>query len=293
MSVELQTSVREEPPGRGSEYAIEQVLLSSDPIARKNSTRQYARFIVGAYRERGVPTAEIEELTPEKERRALEGIMEAQHLLVAREHGEVVGILAYSILDRQSHPGVFERLDIMPAHINSRHESAKRIKQALTEIDGVFVTNEMIVAKEKRGNGVSHILREKAFESLKGQNVAVVGEILSRSSVEQRLKLPGPTVWAGECLNPEEIPGHLIEHELKQISHIIGRAYVATFHPHTLDTHDSDGIFRSEMFEVPARPATEPVRNSIRTALQKIIYRQAQAQRDTIYSAMAVTLCAL
>ncbi len=192
-----------------------------DGTKKQEALKAYSRFIVAGYR--NVPQDKIEKLLPSQEIDAVDGLMQATNLSTLHKDGELAAVLAYSVLTPNRHHSFYNH---MLYESESNIKSNRRIKNSLSRIEGVFMTDEMVVAAEHRGKGYSHFLREQVLKSLLLKQVVMVGEIISPYSAVQRLRQPGSTtIWAGEYINEHmrKTPDDLSVPEVQSAADRVGR----------------------------------------------------------------------
>lgn len=267
--------------GEKKSMNLEVITLPSDVQQKRNLLTEYAPFIHYAYAKKYIPW---EQLAQEKKDIAIGGLMEADKLVVARdEDGIVRGLLAYTILSREKNSPFFHHVDTSPYWQQDRDA----LRNALADIESIFITNEMVVDKEHQGNGLSHEMREYAFKNLSGQTIALIGEIQSYKSLKQRKKAGGATWWSGEIVYGSENAAHITS----QLAHALGRAYIATFHQQRLQDYEStpDGIFPSDLFEQKVEEPKQLENDYVRRAFRHLLLAQELIPNEAL-SAIAVTI---
>lgn len=294
MSIAKIAATEKEPPGRGlasrgelvGNYQLQKIILPTDHAERLSYIKDnYAFFIHNAYT--NYPLDSESQLADHKREIAAMGLAEAEQLVEARENGELVGVLAYTDYTRETHPEKFEALSETNKHI-ARRQRRVEFQGLDDQIEHIVHIAELAVRKDKRGNGVSPAMREVMTGGVRGQLVMEIGEIQSASPLKQRLKLPGPTYFAGRLLNLTEdnLPTGFSIDEMKAYVHTKGYLYADT-QPHS--GYDRNGIIESSLFELPASmPERLPLSMDEQQAMQTIMDRQRKTGK--ICSAVAVTL---
>ncbi|HUD44063.1 MAG TPA: hypothetical protein VMR41_00820 [Patescibacteria group bacterium] len=246
---------------------------------RQAIARPLASLVASAYRGALVDPVE---LTSGKVVSAISGIVSADKLLVLYDKGieNPTALLATTILTPESNPEFFSKLDFSPKSYALSEQEANSVSQLLQKIDGLFITNEMVVDYRFRQNGHSKRLRKIMLDNLREQgksNIVMFGEIQNPSSIAQRLKYEDTlTVWAGHPLIGEKPRTDISFKTAIVAADIISRAYVMTNYPYLLPYYNN-GILPSEMFDSPARMPIKPKFENpyLYDALQVIVDRQS------------------
>lgn len=264
-------------------YTMTKVVLPTVPEVKEQLLRErYSRFIHFSYI--GKPIDYEQELREDLMENAARSIMRADMLIEAREEGKLIGILAYSTYTRYNASEIFEEFAARRQTIG-RRDIALKHSQLDTAIGAVFIVDELVVDVSKRGNGVSELMRRSMTEEFAGQTVAEMGQIQSVSPLRQRLKLAGPTYFAGEVLNEENLPEGFSCDEFKGFAYQYVQWYANRLYGAELDR---DGTIISNLFDLFAREPNLTMKEKEARAMRRILNRQNQTGQ--ICSAIAFTI---
>lgn len=294
----------DEPPGRGPELVLTTYPVPKSQRGIRRLVSPIAADIVAAYRGVTFPHPDhpdLNNLTRKKKDSAASGIRDARHLVVARDAAtdEFAGLFAYTHHTEGDESGFANiiHLEGYPAPLSQTERDHVTNGLLLLRKNALFIeTNELVVPKARRGQGVSEYMRtsvynEHAKESGKTM-VVLLGDMKDASPVGQREKSGGITYWAGQIIGAEDgsLPFGLTEREFRALSWAVFRAYREYHSASYSDSYmDAEGInVGGNVFELPVRMPKQVFNPAIMQGLTRL--QQREQASGELCSAMGVTL---